>query len=192
MELKPLELKQFKKEIYKYYKELFPTEERKPYRILKKSYNKGITIILGIKEIDKFIGFMIINKIKDNQYLQLDYFAIFKEYQSKGYGKKSIKELKEKYNSYNGIFIEIEKLGLGENEEENIQRERRAKFYEQLGFVKLHNDLELYKVIYSPYVLFCTNIREDDKKIINDIFKIYNQILGEKRINKNCKVLTNM
>ena len=134
-----------------------------------------------MKRLDEIVKLMSENKLPLEETI-----SIFEE------GQKLIKELKEKYNSYNGIFIEIEKLGLGENEEENIQRERRAKFYEQLGFVKLHNDLELYKVIYSPYVLFCTNIREDDKKIINDIFKIYNQILGEKRINKNCKVLTNM
>lgn len=46
MELKILEIEQFKKDIYKYYKQLFPLLERKPYGILKRTYNKGICNIL--------------------------------------------------------------------------------------------------------------------------------------------------
>ena len=189
MELKESDIKQFKKDVYKYYKKLFPALERKSYRILKKSYSKGTTSILGILEQNKIIGFMIINQIKNNKYMQLDYFAIFPEYQSKGYGKQAIIELKKLYSDYYGIFIEIEKIGLGENDKENELRKRRAKFYEKLGFVKLNVDLELYKVIYSPYILFCSDFRENDDKIIKDIFKIYNEILGERKINKNCRVL---
>lgn len=51
MELKESDIKQFKKDVYKYYKKLFPALERKSYRILKKSYSKGTTSILGISVV---------------------------------------------------------------------------------------------------------------------------------------------
>lgn len=189
MELKELDIKQFKKDIYKYYKRLFPALERKSYRTIKRTYNNGIMKILGIFDESELIGFMITNEIRDGKYIQLDYFAIFPEYQSKGYGKQAIIELKKLYSDYYGIFIEIEKIGLGENDKENELRRRRSKFYEKLGFVKLKVDLELYKVIYSLYVLTYNDIREDDDRVIEELFKIYKEVFGEKRVNKNCKVL---
>lgn len=189
MKLKILDIKQFKKDIYKYYKKLFPVLERKSYRTIKRVHNNGIMKILGIFDESELVGFMIVNELEESKYIQLDYFAILAEYQSKGYGKRAIMELKNLYSECYGIIIEAEKLGLGKNDKENEIRKRRVKFYEQLGFVKLKHDLELYKVIYSLYVLTCNDIKEDNNRIIEELFKIYKKVFGEKRVNKNCKVL---
>ena len=62
-------------------------------------------------------------------------------------------------------------------------------FYKRIDFCKLNFDLELYKVIYTPYVLYISDAKDNDSKIIDYIFKIYNNILGEKRVRKNCKVI---
>ena len=44
-------------------------------------------------------------------------------------------------------------------------------------------------MIYTPYVLYISDAKDNDSKIIDYIFKIYNNILGEKRVRKNCKVI---
>lgn len=189
MYLKKVDIKEFKKVIYEEYKNIFPKEERKTYTDLEKSYNNRITDIIEIIEEEQFIGFIITNFLKDNPIVQLDYFAILPKYQHKGYGTNAIKLLKEMYKSYDGIFIEIEKVGNGDTDLENKTRQRRAKFYENLGFCKMGFDLNLYTVVYSAYMLPCSSNDFSDKKVIEDIFEIYNAILGEEKIKKNCKVI---
>lgn len=191
IELVDVNINEFKKLIYPEYKKLFPRLERKTYSILKKIFSEDILKIYKIEENDDFIGFMMTNSLKSSKYIQLDYFAILPQYQNKGYGTKALKLLKDKFKVYNGIFIEIEKLGLGKNDHENILRKKRKKFYEKIGFCKLNFELDLYKVIYTPYVLYTSSIKEDDNEILEDIFNIYNKILGDKRVNKNCKILYN-
>lgn len=183
------DMKEFKTIIYPEYLKLFPESERKTYKDLEKSFKNNILRIIKIIDEENFIGFMMVNTLKKNRYLQLDYFAILPQYQSKGYGKKALKILKNISRGYNGIFIEVEKVGLAGNEDENRIRLKRVKFYERLGFRKLRFDLELYKVIYSPYILQISDSKEDEEKIMSDIFEIYKAILGEKRVKENCKII---
>lgn len=191
MHLKEINYKEFKKDVYTRYLELFPQNERKSLWIIRSNMKKGIMKILKIIEQDKFVGFMMINNINDNKYIQLDYFAILPEYQSKGYGSKAILELKEKNKNKKAIFIEVEKEGYGETEEENHIRKKRIKFYERLGFIKTKYDLELFKVLYSAYVVPINNQEIDQEELIKDIFEIYNKIAGKKMVKKFCKVIKN-
>ncbi len=191
MELKSIDIKEFKKNIYPEYKKIFPVLERKSYRYLKKSYKNNIMDVIGIIVDDKLVGFFILNMLKGNPYIQLDYFAILPEYQHRGYGTQAIKILKERYQQYDGIFIEIEKLNCGENEEENKIRQRRAKFYENLGFYKLNFDLEMFTVIYSAYILPCQKNEFMDSEVIKQIFEIYKATIGEKKTKRKCKVINN-
>lgn len=179
LELKKIAIKEFKKYMYNDYCELFPKNERKSYRTLKKNYKDDILKIYKIEDNEKYIGFMIFNSIEESKILQFDYFGIKHEYQNMGYGSKSIKLLKNIMKDYNYIYGEVEKLGLGSSLEENNFRQRRMKFYENLGFCKLKYDLELYKVVYTPICLKLNN-KLSDEEILNDAFKIYNSILGEK------------
>lgn len=188
LRLENVSVKEFKKTIYGEYKKLFPIIERKPYGYIKKQYELKITEILKIVECDKFIGFMIITTMDSSKYVYLEYFAILPQYQGNGYGTKAIKLLKEKYKDYNGIFVEIEKV---ENDKD-ITKSRRAKFYELLGFYKLSFDIVLYTVLYTPYVLQISNKKEDDMRIIEEIFSIYIAISGQKKVSRNCKVIPNI
>lgn len=77
--------------------------------------------------------------------------------------------------------------GLGKSEEENLLREKRRKFYENLGFKRLNFDLFLFDVIYKPYLL--SNIEDDEDIIINEILNIYESISGRERIKQNCKII---
>lgn len=158
---------------------------------MKSNYNKNkeYTNICMQKYLSIYKGREKRMYLKNNPIVQLDYFAILPKYQHKGYGTCAIKLLKEMYRSYDGIFIEIEKVGEADTDKENQTRQRRAKFYENLGFSKMGFDLKLYTVIYSTYILPCSKNVFSDKKVIEDIFEIYNAILGEERIRKNCKVI---
>lgn len=189
MELVSVDIKEFKDNVYAYYEKLFPKEERKDLKRLNASFEKGITTFLKIMVDKKFVGFFIINTVKDIKCVHLDYFAILPEYQSKGYGTEAIRKLKEEYKDYYGIFIEIEKVGEGKNLEENQIRQKRANFYERIGFSKMKFDIDLYNVIYSTYVLKCSMEQVKEDKVIEDILAIYESILGEKRLRENCKVI---
>lgn len=189
MRLVEVDIKKFKHIIYPEYVKLFPEVERKSYRRIKKTVKNKISKIIEIVADEQFVGFMIINTLENNPYVQLDYLAILPNHQNKGYGKEAIKLLKKQYENYNGIFIEVEKLGLGKNEEENRIREKRVSFYENLGFYKMNFDLELFTVIYSAYLLPGLETENSDKEIINYILKIYTAILGKNKVKKNCKVM---
>lgn len=189
MELISVSMQRFKETIYPEYLKLFPVPEQKPYETIEKSVINKITDIIEIVVDNTFVGFIIVNTIKNNPYAQLDYLAILPNYQHKGYGTQAILLLKEKYKEYEGIFIEVEKVGLGETDEENNIRQKRANFYERIGFKKLDFDLNLFNVIYSAYMLPCLvdNFLRDE--VIESIFEIYNAIAGEDRIKKYCSVI---
>lgn len=189
MYLKKVDIKEFKEVIYPEYEKIFPEIERKSYTNLKKSYEKNIVDMIEIIEEDQFVGFFIVNFLKNNPYILLDYFANLPSYQSRGYGKKAVKLLKEMYQDYDGIYIEIEKVGNGDNEEENRIRQRRAKFYENLGFRKLGFDIELFTVLFSTYILPCSKNEFSNEEVIEGIFSIYNAILGEEKAKKYCKII---
>lgn len=187
LELIEIDIQEFKKEIKSYYKKLFPVMERKPVYLIKRMYKKGFTKLLKIVLKEKIIGFFIINEGKTG-YAQMDYFAIFKEYQSQGYGTTALNLIKKKYENSKGIFIEIEKEGLGKNEEENKMREKRAKFYERIGFEKLDFDVFLYGVIYTPYLLKGYGFDSKDN-IKNELFEFYYITHRKNVINRNCRVV---
>lgn len=189
MILKDIDIEEFKNTVYPEYLKLFPKSERKSLELIQKTYNQGIAKIIEIIEEKEFVGFLIINTLKNSPFAILDYFAILSKYQDKGYGSKALELLKEQYKEEKGIFIEVEKPGLGEDDKENEIREKRAKFYERIGFNKLGFDLDLFKVIYSAYLLPCSNKEFSDQEVIEEIFKIYNTIVGEERIKNNCKII---
>ena len=188
MKLEKVDIKEFKIEIYPEYKKIFPEIERKPYTEIEKSYNNNTTDIIKIIAEEQFVGFFIINHQKDTPYVVLDYFAILPKYQCRGYGSNAIKQLKEMYKEYDGIFVEVEKPENEENEENQI-RKQRVKFYEKLDFCKMEFELELFTVNYFAYMLPCSKDVFSDEDVIKDIFSIYNAVSGERKIKKNCKVI---
>ena len=191
MELKLIEINEFKKDIYKHYKNIFPSAERKSYKILKRGYNNKVTNFYKIIEKNKLVGFIITQTANgDSRYVLLDFLAILPIYQCKGFGKQAIKELNKIISEkYYGLFAEVEKAGLGKNEKENDIRRRRIEFYEKLGFVNSEIDINLSNVVFSVYVL--SSSKKDDD-ILNDLLIIYNYIWGEKRKHKNFEILINI
>lgn len=183
-------IEEFKKEIYSYYLEIFPEEERKSFREIKRAYKNGYMRLIKIINQHQLVGFMILDQIKENGYIDLDYLAILPQYRSMQYGTKALKLLFQEQKQSKGIFIEIEKVGLGKDEKENLARKKRKCFYENVGFKELNFDLFLYDVIYTP--LLFSNSQDNEETIMKEIFDIYNAIMGEKSIKRNCKIIPKM
>ena len=130
---------------------------------------------------------MLLNRVKDKGYAVLDYLAILPQYRNSKFGTTALHILLEQEKESRGIFIEIEKVGLGKDIEENLLREKRRNFYEKIGFKKLNFDLFLFDVIYTPYLF--SNIKDNEDMIIDEILNIYEAISGKERIKQNCKIL---
>ena len=187
MKLKEIDIDEFKKEVYTYYLDIFPEDERKPLELLQSSYERHYTKIIEILYKNEIVGFMVLNRVKDKGYAVLDYLAILPQYRNNRMGTKALQILLEQERENSGIFIEIEKVGLGKDTEENLLRANRKKFYEKLGFKKLNFDLYLFSVVYTPYLF--SNIKDNEDMIINEILNIYESISGKERIKQNCKII---
>ncbi len=187
IKLKNIDINKFKKEVYSYYLELFPEDERKSLELLCLAYERHYTKIIEILYKDEIIGFMLLNKIRDKGYAILDYFAILPQYRNNKFGTKALQILLKQEKENKGVFIEIEKVGFGKDKEDNLLREKRKKFYENVGFKKLNFDLFLFDVLYTPYLF--SNINDNDDIIIDEILNIYEAISGKERIEQNCKII---
>ena len=109
IKLKDIGIDEFKKDVYSYYLEIFPEEERKPIELLQSSYEKEYTTIIEILYKNETAGFMILNRVKDKGYAVLDYLAILPQYRNNKIGTKAIQVLIEQEKESSGIFVEIEK-----------------------------------------------------------------------------------
>ena len=182
--------KEFRKKIYKDYVKIFPKTERKNLSKLEDMNKRNILKIYKVIEKDVYVGFVMIVNV-NNKISLLEYFAILPKYRNKGYGTKTIKLLKTLLKS-DLIFVEIEKLGLGENKKENDIRIKRNNFYNKLKFINISGfDLSICDVIFSPYIYYLNENKYTTKKIIKELFKIYIETYDEEIVEKYYKVIFN-
>ena len=180
IEVKEITIEEFKKHVYDKYITLFPEEEQREWYKISNSYKKGVEKFYKISLDNNTVGFFMLEKLKELPYY-LDYFAIYKEYQNKGYGTVALKKLLDDIINDNGLFIEIEKV-----DDKNIITKKRLRFYESLGFKKINSEYSLYNVLYNPVVYY----NENNKKKIDEIFfKYYEFNVGTKDLIKHCKII---
>lgn len=117
-------------EIKNLYIEAFPKAERKPMDQIIKVCENGFGRIIPILLDDEFVGMFITLDSNNDDSLLIDYFAIKNDYRGLSLGSKSIELLNKTENKT--IIIEIEPC---HKEAKNlIQRQKRKKFYKNLGF----------------------------------------------------------
>lgn len=172
-------IEEFEDNIYSHYIELFPKDEQREWKNITKTYNLGIEKFYKIVLDNETIGFFLLEKIKDYPYY-VDYFAIYKKYQNKGYGFEAFSKLIDKYKDI-GVIGEIEEV-----KDDNLITVRRFEFYKRLGFRKIGSLYYLYNVLYEPIVVNCNLDKEAIDKIFMDYY-ITN--CGEEEINKNGKFI---
>lgn len=183
LEIIEINIEEFENEIYEEYIILFPEEEQRSWDKISKTYEDGVEKFYKITLNSETIGFFMLEKAGEEIPYYMDYFAIFKEYQNKGYGTEAIKKLLEKICINEELAIEIEK-----EEDTNPVTIKRANFYKKLGFRKVDSEYLLYKVLYTPYIY--TKKEYIDKNKIDEImFKYYVINAGEESVKKNCKII---
>lgn len=176
-------IEEFKDNIYAEYIKLFPEEEQREWSKIEDTYKKGIEKFYKITLKDQTIGFFMLERLNSNYPFYLDYFAIFDEFQSKGYGTKAVQKLLAKIIIDNGLIAEIEKEDI-----KNSETIRRAEFYRRLGFEKVKSEYLLYNVVYEPIVYFDTN-KYNKEKVDNIFFDYYKTNCGEEKIKNKCKII---
>lgn len=187
--LNEITIDEFKLTIYNQYLTIFPEDERKSLQTIESLVEKKIMKLIKITNKNLLIGFMIINQINGNNYIQLDYFAILPQYQNKGYGTKSINLLKEKYHKYNGIFVEVEKVESKISKEDNKLRQRRVDFYKKLGFNQLNYEFKWFNtLVLIPYFLPISYNQDTNESIFNNIINLYSKTHGNQKIRENLQI----
>ena len=181
IEILEIDIEEFENKIYERYTKLFPKEEQRSWRKIKDTYNSGKEKFYKIVLDNVIIGFFMLENNKKDYPYYLDYFAIFEEYQNKGYGTKAIKKLLLEIIDNRGLCIEIEK------EEDNAPITiKRAEFYKKLGFKRISSEFLLYNVSYTPYVYNFTCEKEIVDKIMFDYYKLN---CGEDAVKINCRII---
>lgn len=105
----------------------FPRSEMKEKAVWAKILTLPEYKIFNIfNDENKICGYFTFLELPDKTIL-IDYFAIFKEFHSLGYGSKAFEYLKS-LNKYAGCYLEVEK----ENPKD-INTFRRINFYKKLG-----------------------------------------------------------
>ena len=121
---------EFLDEINNLYIEAFPKSERKPMKQIIKVCQNGYGRIIPILLDDEFVGMFITLDSDGDDILLIDYFAIKSDYRGLSLGSKAIELLNKMENKT--IIIEIEPCVSDANN--LLQRQKRKKFYENLGF----------------------------------------------------------
>ena len=111
----------------------FPMSELKSYECFVSLLSGNDYNLYSAISDDICIGYFIVFKDKYYKNLWLDYVAVMKQYQSRGYGHQIFDNLKKYFaKEYNGIYLEVEKP-----EQSKPNTIRRIKFYESLNAHKL-------------------------------------------------------
>lgn len=128
---------------YSTLQEYFPKSELKDIKVIPKILDLSEYNVFDIyNENNIKCGFITIFEFPDNTFL-IDYFVIFKEFHSQGYGSKVLNYIKTQPN-WKGCYLEVEKENpLDKN------TTRRIKFYEKLG-AKLLDINYLYPNNFAP------------------------------------------
>ena len=176
-------IEESKNEIYNKYTKLFPRAEQRNWNKIVNTSNMGIEKFYKIIYENKTIGFFLPEKISDEYPFYLDYFAIYKEYQNKGYGTKAIQTLLSKIINNSGLIAEIEKEC-----EDNPITIKRFEFYKRLGFKKIESEYLLYNVYYNP-IVYCEFEKINKEKYDRIFFDYYLINCGETEVKNNCKTV---
>ncbi len=180
--LKKITIEEFENQIYDKYITLFTEEEQRDWNTIKVAYKNGIEDFYAIYDDELLVGFFALERIKNYPYY-LDYFAIFDEYQSKGYGSKSIKILLEEVIKDNGLLGEIEKV-----DEIDLNTLRRWKFYDKLGFKKFDN-LFYFNGTTFELIIYPSDYQVEGNELAHMLYEYYVVNIGEEETAKSCKII---
>lgn len=153
------------------YNNAFPDNEREPFALLTTLRNYNFYVAL---DNDKVCAFASV--IQQTECLIIDYLAVDKEKRGEGVGAFMLNNLCSVSKNAKCIFIEIERLGIGDNKEKEI-RERRFKFYRKNRFIDMNTNIIFdgvkMQLMYLPLSEYTPTTQ--------DYFRAFSQLESPKR-----------
>lgn len=138
-------------ELEKLYLESFSAEERVPFDKLMTGKFKNFTMLAVYKQ-DTMIDLIHANNTDD--FLYINYFAVKKELQDRGYGSQILTKLKQEYNK--PIVLDVEEID--EKTTDNETKRRRKNFYLKNGLQ--HGKYSLFWIGNHMTYMYYGNIDE--------------------------------
>lgn len=188
MKLKQLSKKQ-RENIYNNYMIYdFHKSEVKPFETIEKLVERGNYMCFGCYEDIDFLGYAYFVKSDNTNNLLLDYFAVNKQYRSKGLGSKIILTMKEQLTGkYSSLLGEVENPEFANDDNDKLTRERRIAFYLKNGF-KVSN--VKCRVSVDSYVMINLGLDKElnDKEISEEMNELYNIVFGEEFFKKHIRI----
>jgi len=190
-EVRKISHKDFKEAI-KIYEDSFPANERQPVDIIKKRIKKNLyQMFIGC--LDGEVVFMaLLYELKNTDFVLLDYMATKENFRGKGIGQKFVENMKKELKLAH-LILEIENPKYGNNRE---QRQKRVKFYRQLGAKELKDINYILPPLSGdiPTEMILMILLDSDegkmegnlvKKLITQIYKeLYNRDENDEFLNK--------
>lgn len=163
MEIRELELSEWKQIYENYMREDFPENELKPFPAMQQMREKGIYRAYGLKEGEELLAYWCMLCDQKEKTMLLDYLAVRKHLRGQGYGRKVIRLLADNMNSGYILFIESENPEGEKKAEEREIRERRIRFYQSCGcnLLDMHSE-----IVSTPYRIFCLPKEEKDEEAL--------------------------
>ena len=180
--VKKISIEEFENKIKDKYEDLFAKEEQRDWNKIRKAYHDNFEQFYAIYNDNTMIGFFMLEKLENCPYY-LDYFAIFKEYQSKGYGSESIRKLLSDIVKEDGLIGEIEKV-----DDSDPITIKRWKFYEKLGFKKFDDVRFLFNIIFN-IIIYSDNSSITGKKAAEVLMDYYKINIGIEETKKICSII---
>ena len=183
IDVNEITIDEFKDTIYSNYLKLFPIDEQRSLKKIEDTYESGIEKIYKITHNNITIGFFMLERINNSYPYYLDYFAIFEDYQNKGFGTEALKVLINKIVKDCELIGEIEKVS-----DDNPKSIKRFDFYKKLGFRKTSREYLLYNVYYNP-IIYSKSKDFDSNKYDKTFFDYYKINCGEEEVKKKCRII---
>lgn len=162
----------------------FPTEELKSEELILKFAGKNMYFPYGLFEDNNLIAYAMLFKLKNSEYMLMDYYAVLKEFRSKRYGSVFLKMLKEKLSYLKGIIFEVESGNTALNETELEICKKRISFYLNNGLIKKDLTCILNGVELRIFLLVGSENANADT-LYNELDSIYKVMYGNEIYNKS-------
>lgn len=171
----------------------FHEEEVKPLALLERLTEQGLYLCCGCFDGKIPVGYMYFAKAPDSDRYLLDYYAIYPEYRSKGYGSKILAELKTgnpDVSAFGDVMIaEVEDPDYSENEADRDLRERRIGFYKRNGLRALQLRSRVLGAHYIIMLLEPANRPPmAEREAADTLTAIYKTVFGAAFFEKNIEI----
>lgn len=171
----------------------FHREEVKPFERLEELQAQERYLCCGCYDGDLPVGYMYFTKVPDSRYFLLDYYAIFPEFRSMGYGSRILTAMRHgvpDLADFGKIMIaEVEDPAYSENAADKALRERRVRFYQRNGLRLL--SLRSHVLGAHYVIMLLTEEKEgspSEEAVAEALASIYRSVFGTDFCEKHIEI----